>query len=154
MVEIFGYLKYAFKVFVPLSFLSSLYLCKRIMKHPKEKPGVDNKQLLEFQTFLDPRRRGFMTREWNYSLISYLTSPRLDGPQRPDSHSCNRKKKDKEKAKVLKHELPFSSLLDFLTTYFSKKFVIWSALFPTLDESDYNTMGLTTACSTTVRKSC
>ena len=78
------------------------------MKHPKEKPGVDNKQLLEFQTFLDPRRRGFMTREWNYSLISYLTSPRLDGPQRPDSHSCNRKKKDKEKAKVLKHELPFS----------------------------------------------
>ena len=47
------------------------------MKHPKEKPGVDNKQLLEFQTFLDPRRRGFMTREWNYSLISYLTSPSL-----------------------------------------------------------------------------
>ena len=99
VVEIFGYLKYAFKVFVPLSFLSSLYFCKRIMKHPKEKPGVDNKQLLEFQTFLDPRRRGFMTREWNYSLISYLTSPRLDGPQRPDSHSCNRKKKIKKKPK-------------------------------------------------------
>ena len=68
-------------------------------------------------------------------------------------HILATEKKDKEKAKVLKHELPFS-LLDFLTTYFSKKFVIWSALFPTLDESDYNTMGLTTARSTTVRKSC
>ena len=103
------------------------------MKHPKEKPGVDNKQLLEFQTFLDPRRRGFMTREWNYSLISYLTSPRLDGPQRPDSHSCNRKKNlKKKKAIVLKHELPFSPPRLFNDLLFKEVCNLISIVFPPL----------------------
>ena len=77
MVEIFGLL---FEVCLQGMCLSFLAHCtstanERIMKHPKEKTCSGQQAAFGISNIFRPRR--FMTREWNYSLISYLTSPSL-----------------------------------------------------------------------------